>query len=155
MTDILAGLTIVFDGDFQVGDIVDIAGYRGKVLEIGVRSIKLIGTGDNIKVISNRDVRNVINMTQLNSWYPLNLTIPSTVPLSQLEEVFERELPKIGEQIPEIISGPSYKGVTQITGGKMTVNILAEHKEEDYFRVQRQLTSAVLDVLAKEGIPTA
>lgn len=155
VTDILAGLTIVFDGDFQVGDIVDIAGYRGKVLEIGVRSIKLIGTGDNIKVISNRDVRNVINMTQLNSWYPLNLTIPSTVPLSQLEEVFERELPKIGEQIPEIISGPSYKGVTQITGGKMTVNILAEHKEEDYFRVQRQLTSAVLDVLAKEGIPTA
>ena len=37
----------------------------------------------------------------------------------------------------------------------MTVNILAEHKEEDYFRVQRQLTSAVLDILAKEGIPTA
>lgn len=55
----------------------------------------------------------------------------------------------------ETISGPSYKGVTQITGGKMTVNILAEHKEEDYFRVQRQLTSAVLDILAKEGIPTA
>ena len=32
VTDILAGLSIVFDGDFQVGDIVEIAGYRGKVL---------------------------------------------------------------------------------------------------------------------------
>ena len=50
VTDILAGLSIVFDGEYQVGDIIEVGGYRGEVLEIGVRTTKLEGRGGNIKI---------------------------------------------------------------------------------------------------------
>ena len=37
VADILAGIFIVFEGEFQVGDIVIIDGWRGEVKEIGIR----------------------------------------------------------------------------------------------------------------------
>ncbi len=43
------GLSIVFEGEYQVGDIIEVGGYRGEVLEIGVRTTKLEGRGGNIK----------------------------------------------------------------------------------------------------------
>ena len=38
VADILAGIFIVFEGEFQVGDIVIIDGWRGEVREIGMRT---------------------------------------------------------------------------------------------------------------------
>ena len=62
--DILAGIFIVFEGDFQVGDIVIIDGWRGEVKAIGIRTTKLVDAGGNIKIINNADIRSTINQTQ-------------------------------------------------------------------------------------------
>ena len=47
VADILAGIFIVFEGEFQVGDIVIIDGWRGEVREIGMRTTKLLDVGKN------------------------------------------------------------------------------------------------------------
>lgn len=153
VADILAGITIVFEGEFQVGDIVEIGGYRGTVIEIGVRSTKILGQGGNIKIIGNQDVKGVINMTQLNSWYPVEITVPSDVSVDEMEKWLKEELPKIGESHPDIIlSGPTYKGVTKIGTGTLTITIITECKEENYRRVQRVVNKSVQRLFAKHGI---
>lgn len=152
IADIIAGISIVFEGDFQVGDVVDIGGYRGVVQEIGVRSTKIIGQGDNIKIINNSEIKNVINMTQLNSWYPLNISVDVSEPLDRIEEFLNRELPLIGEKNPLIKSGPYYAGVTELSGGKMTLCILTEYSEKDYRKVQRYVHREIRSIFDKEGI---
>lgn len=62
--DILAGIFIVFEGDFQVGDIVIIDGWRGEVKCIGIRTTKLVDAGGNIKIMNNADIRSIVNQTQ-------------------------------------------------------------------------------------------
>ncbi|MBR2676728.1 MAG: mechanosensitive ion channel family protein [Solobacterium sp.] len=143
LTDIIAGLSIVFEGEYQVGDIIDVGGYRGEVLEIGVRTTKLEGPGGNIKIISNRDIKNVINMTRKNSWYPLEVVIASDLPLDQIEEMLQKKLPSIGESIPQVISGPYYNGVISFGKGTVTLSIITEFNEKDYHYVQRALKHAV------------
>ena len=143
LTDIIAGLSIVLEGEYQVGDIIDIGGYRGEVLEIGVRTTKLEGPGGNIKIINNRDIKNVINMTRKNSWYPLEVTISSNLPLDQIEDMLQKKLPSIGESIPQVISGPYYNGVVSFGKGTVTLSIITECNEKDYNYVQRALKHAV------------
>ena len=152
VADVLAGITIVFEGEFQVGDIIEIGGYRGTVLEIGVRSTKILGQGGNIKVIGNQDVKNVINMTQLNSWYPSEITISSDNSIDELEEMLSRELPGIGKRHPEIVSGPTYKGISAIGKGTITITILTECKEADYHHVQRTVNKELHRLFAGQGI---
>ena len=153
VADVIAGITIVFEGDYQVGDIVEIDGYRGKVQEIGVRSTKIMGMGDNIKTINNRDVRNVINTTRFNSWYAMTLNISSTYDLNKLEEILERELPEIRNKVKKVISGPVYKGVESIGKDSFKITLLTECREEDYRRVQRQVNREIRLLFDREGIP--
>ena len=150
--DILAGLAIVFDGAYQVGDIIEVNGFRGKVLEVGVRSIKIEGRGGNILIMGNRDVKNIINKTRKNSWYPLEINIKEGQDISTVEKLLRENLSKIGESIDEIISGPVYKGITGIGHGFITLSVIAECDEEDYYAVGRELNRAVIALFESHGI---
>ena len=153
--DILAGITIVFEGEYQVGDVIDVGGYRGKVVEVGVRTTKLLGRGDNIKIISNRDVRNVLNMSRMNSWIDMEFTVANTISIQKIEEIMNRELPEIGRSIPDIISGPIYKGIVSMNGSRITIAITCECNEEVSFRVQRDLYARFHELFERESLPLA
>ena len=75
VADILAGMFIIFEGEFQVGDIVTVGDWRGTVVEIGIRTTKIQDGGQNIKIISNKDVCGVINMTRDYSYAWVDLGI--------------------------------------------------------------------------------
>lgn len=152
VADILAGITIVFEGEFQVGDIIEIEGFRGTVQEIGVRTTKLIGEGDNIRIVGNRDIKNVTNMTRLNSWYTLSLSLPVTESIHHIETVLEQNLAAVGKGCPVIISGPYYKGVTDLDSTQMTIQINAECREQDLESVRRYLNRELRDLFAREKI---
>ena len=115
-----------------------------------MRSTKLIGIGDNIKIFGNQSVKNVLNMSKLNSWYSIDLKISADQPLDEIEAMLEKELPGIGRSIPEIIGGPYYKGVMAI-GSTNILYIIAECKQADFRRVQRKLNHAILDLFKENG----
>ncbi|MCA9715785.1 MAG: mechanosensitive ion channel [Myxococcales bacterium] len=50
---VLAGLTILIDRPFQVGDRVSFSGYYGEITAIGLRSIRLTTLDDNLVTIPN------------------------------------------------------------------------------------------------------
>lgn len=159
VSDILAGIAIVFEGEFQVGDIIEIDGYRGVVQEIGVRTTKVIGSGDNLKIISNSDIKNVINKTRLNSWYYQKVNISASESLERVEEILARELPEIAKRHPEIISGPEYKGVNTLGAVEnfpyvpaVQLVIATECSEDDYFTVVRFMNREIRYLFERENI---
>lgn len=59
--DVIAGLFIIFEKQFQVGDIIQAHGFRGKVTEIGVRTTTLVDVNGDVLIINNSDLRQTIN----------------------------------------------------------------------------------------------
>ena len=152
IADIIAGIMILVDNTYNVGEIIEVDGFRGEVAEIGMRSTKIIGRGDNVKTIRNSSIGDVINFSRLNSWYPLLLTISSTQSLSEIEAMLAEELPKISENHPEMIRGPEYRGVDSISGDKTSILILTECREEDYNKVQREVNREVHNLFKEHHI---
>lgn len=55
LASIMAGLILLFDRPFQVGDRITFAGYYGEVVEIGLRSVRLVTLDGNlVSVPSNK-----------------------------------------------------------------------------------------------------
>ena len=152
IADILAGITTVTDGTYQVGDIVEIAGFRGEVSRLGMRNTTLIGQGKNVKTFRNSSIGDVTNFSRMNSWYGLTLTIPSSVQLEEIEMILKEELPPIGKKSDKIISGPEYRGIESINGEKTTILILTECKQDDYHSVSRLVNREVLKVFKEHDI---
>ena len=154
ITDVLAGVSLVFDGEFKVGDYVEIGGFCGDVMEIGVRTTKLLGIGGKIKIIANRDIKNIINMSRRISEFVLKVKI-STIhnDLREVEEMLKEELPKYHDKVPGIIEGPLYWGVDERGFNFATFSIAAKYDQKDYIKVKGGMKIAVQDLFDKKGIP--
>ena len=151
--DILAGLFIVFEGEFQVGDIITIGDFRGVVMEIGVRTVKVRDEDtQNVRIFSNRNVGDVVNMTQGLSMVTATLSIDYSADLEQVEEVLRKELPKIAEQHPEIRQGPTYCGVSRMGDSSVDLLIRCFCHESDRFAVNRTLNRELFLMAGRNNI---
>ncbi len=52
-SSVLAGITILFDRPFQVGDRVTVAGHYGEIQSIGLRSVRMVTLDDSIVTVPN------------------------------------------------------------------------------------------------------
>ena len=139
VADILSGISIVFERQFAVGDFVEIGGFRGRVLELGIRSTKLLGAANDIKTINNSNISGVLNLSKRTSFCSVTFAVGAARSLEELKEMLARELPAYKEKIPGIISGPAYDGIESVAEGKMTIRIIAEAREEDLPAVKEGL----------------
>lgn len=139
VSDILAGLFIIFEGEFRVGDIVTVGDWRGTVQEIGVRTTKIMDPGQNVKIISNSNVSGVINMTRKNSYTSCDVGIEYGESLERVENILAKELPAIKKRLPAIKDGPFYKGVVSLGDNSVNIRILAQCAESDRAQLGRDL----------------
>ena len=123
VADIFAGLTFVFEDTVHVGDLVNIElfghmQYQGKIVEIGIRCIKLLTREGDFITCCNRDMKMIHNSTQMNSRVICELVVSSGIPSEDLEQMLKTELPKIGQTNRRILSGPTYNGITALGNGR-------------------------------------
>ena len=143
VADILAGIFIVFEGEFQVGDIVIVDGWRGEVKEIGMRTTKLLDAGGNVKIVNNSEIKTIINQTQELSLAKANVSVSYNVRIEKVEAVIADNIAKIKEKIPAIEEGPFYKGVTELGESGVQLLFVAKCKEDDIYQVQRDLNREI------------
>ena len=139
IADIIAGLFIVFEKVFDVGDIIVVDGFRGTVREIGIRTTQIVDAGGNIKIVNNSDVRTVINMTNQLSVAICDIGIEYGESLERVESILKESLPAVKEAIPDIQEGPFYKGVAELGSSAVIIRFVAKCEEGAKYQVERDL----------------
>ncbi len=150
--DILAGVFIVFEGAFRVGDIVTIGDFRGNVVDIGLRTTKIQDISKNIKIFNNSDLSGIINMTKEASFAEIDVGIEYGESIERVEAVLERELKNIKKRLPDIIDGPYYQGVSALSDSSVVLKIIAMCKEADRIQLCRDLNREILLIFNKNDI---
>ena len=143
VADILAGIFIVFEGEFQVGDIVIIDGWRGEVKEIGIRTTKLLDAGGNVKIVNNSEIKTIINQTDELSLAKTYVSVSYGARIEKIEAVISDNIAKIKDKIPAIVEGPFYKGVSELGESGVVLLFVAKCNEDDIYQVQRDLNREI------------
>ena len=143
VADILAGIFSVFEGEFQVGDIVLIDGWRGEVKEIGIRTTKLVDVGGNIKIVNNSEIKTIINQTQELSVAKTYVSGSYNARIEKIEAVIADNINKMKEKIPAIVDGPFYMGVSELGESGVSLLFTAKCKEDDIYQVTRDLNREI------------
>ena len=143
VADILAGIFIVFEGDYQVGDIVILDGWRGEIQAIGVRTTKLMDAGGNVKIVNNSDIRSIINQSKELSIAKCVVSTKYEDRIENIEAVIADNIGLIKEKIPGIVEGPFYKGVAELGANSVDLLFVAKCKEADIYQVQRDMNREI------------
>lgn len=152
VADIIAGILFILEGEFDVDDEVVIGSHSGKVLEIGVRSTRLLCEGNDVMVINNKEINTIINKSQRNTVFSIDVVISSDYQVDEIREILDRELPAIGARDERILSGPVFDGITKIGYRNMTLSIVTECRQEDCYKVRLFVNSEIEKVFARNGI---
>ena len=152
IADIIAGIFIIFEDEYHVGEIVTINDFRGTVLEIGIRSTRLIDAAGNIKIINNSAIGDVINLSRELSLAVVDCDFPYDIPIEVIENLLSDNFEQIAANIPAIKEGPYYKGVCMYKDSNVTIKIVAKCLEEDRFQVERDLNREYRRLLRENNI---
>ena len=152
--DIIAGIFIVFEGEFRVGDIVTINNFRGTVTDIGLRTTKISGAG-NVKIFNNSDISGVLNMTKETSVASASIGLEYGQDVSYIEEIMRNELPALKENNRKILDGPTLMGVTELAERRYLFTVTARCSEQNVSEINRYLNKSLLMICYEKGIKVA
>ena len=139
IADILAGLFIVFERVFDVGDIIVYNGFRGTVKEIGIRTTQILDTSGNIKIVNNSNLKEVINMTNQLSLAICDIGIEYGESLERVEAILKAHFDEVKAAIPDIKEGPFYKGVAELGDSAVVIRFAALCEEGARYQVERDM----------------
>ncbi len=139
IADVLAGVFIVFEGEFNVGDIVIVDNYRGKVLAIGIRSTKIRDIYGDIKTINNSQITTVINKTKELSMADVTVGINYGESIEKVEAIFRKEIKHIKDKIPEAKEDIAYLGVSDLSASSVDLLFITYCQEEHVMAVKRKI----------------
>ncbi len=140
VADVVTGIFLLFENQYNVGDIVEVNGFRGTVKEIGIRTTSIVDTGDNIKIINNSEMKNILNRSDNISRAVSDIAIPYETDL----EALEAKLPKLMEDIYEarkdvMEAAPRYLGVQQLADSSVILRFVVDVAEKDIYTGARIL----------------
>lgn len=150
--DVISGIFIVFEDYFAAGDTVIIDGFRGTIVDVGLKTTKLQDFGGNIKSITNSSITTVVNMSRLRSVASVTLSVSYNEDVERVEALIIQEIEALKEKVPNIIDGPWYKGIDNISASSIDFLVIAFVDEANRFQVTRDLKREFYLLFKREDI---
>lgn len=153
IADVVTGTFMLLENQYNVGDIVEVNGFRGTVTSIGIRTTCITDTGDNVKIINNSEMKNILNRSDNYSKSVCDISIPYETDIEKLES----QIPKLLEDIyaahtDTMKSTPVYIGVQALQDSGILLRFVVEVSEKNVFSAVRVLNHDILLGFRKLGV---
>jgi len=153
--DFIAGMFLVLEGQYSVGDIVDVGPIRGVVQEIGTRVIRLQSSDGEIWYVRNGEITNLGNRSQ--GW--LTSTVDIIMPAGTDPEAVIEVLQTVVEAVdadPEwhdrMLRPPEVAGLTSFDTTQMVFSIKVTCPQKS--GVEQEIRTRALAALMLESDDT-
>ncbi len=151
--DAVTGIFIIFEGQYNVGDIIVLDDFRGTVKNIGIRTTSIVDAGGNLKIVNNSDIRNLQQRSRQASVAVCDVGISYSSDLVKVEKILAESLPEIYERHRDLfLSVPHYVGVEELAASSVVIRVVVDVTEEDYFAARRALNREMKLLLDRKGI---
>lgn len=123
VSNFVSGIILIFEKPFRIGDYIELADRKGQILDIGIRSSRMLtGQGSEV-VIPNGDLlsNRLVNWSSRGTYLKTEFTlkVASDTAMDALRTTIQEEAGQLGESIhaPDII-------VTSISGDSIELKVL-------------------------------
>lgn len=121
--DVITGFFIVFEDQFAVGDVVQIATFKGTVEVIGLRTTRIRNWNGEVYVIPNGTIINVTNFSLADAQAVIDIPMSAQRPLDEATHLVADALEKVHGENQKVLTAPQILGVQAMTTGEYTLRI--------------------------------
>ena len=153
--DCIAGLFMIIEDQYGIGDVVDLGEARGSVEEISLRRTVLRGQDGTVWHVPNGEIQRVGNMSQLWSVAVVDVTVSYDADLERVTTLVHDAAAEVAESdafAPSVLEPPEVLGVEAFATEGITIRLLVKTVPGTQWALQRALRKAVKEKLYDAGI---
>jgi small-conductance mechanosensitive channel len=153
LKDIVGGLSIIFEDQFEVGDTIKVGDFKGEVINIGLKTTKIKSVDDNsIKIISNRNIDNIINYDKVPSKIFVTVSVAYEEDSTKVEKILVDECQNLTNTLEHLRGEVYLLGISDLADSAITYKIGIEAYGKDQLVLSRKVRKALKERLDKENI---
>ena len=150
--DLIAGIGIITEGTYDVGDTIEIEGFMGEVTVLGLKTTQIRNYKGAVKIISNRYMDNIINYSLNNSLAQIDVSVAYEHDTSKVEEVLNKLIEDLRGKIEFAKKDIEVWGVESLADSSVVYRVVLECEPTKNFAVQRRLRKEIKDAFDKAHI---
>jgi len=135
INDLISGFFIIFEHHFDVGDIIEVEGFKGEVIDIGLKTTKVRNWRGEVKIFSNGSINIVSNFSMNPSIGIIDFGISYQEDAQRTIDLLKSELPKIKAFLPDIIEDPLVLGVVELADSSVNIRVIVKTITEKHYGV--------------------
>lgn len=149
--DMISGLFILAENQFNIGDYITVADYSGTVEEMSLRTTSVRTASGELCIIPNGEIRGVKNFTRDFINAMVELPVPYGISIDWVLDLVSRKLDDyfITGQTME---SPKVLGINGYGASSINILITCKCHPGQNWAVERDLRKYLINVLADEGI---
>ena len=119
LKDVIMGVNIIIDNYYSVGDVLKLDDTEGKVMEIGLKTTKLLDINNgNILVIANREINKALS---LSTQFDIDIPLPYEEKLEDMEKIIAEIIVNISKL--SNVKNVEYRGVNEFSDSAIMYKI--------------------------------
>ncbi len=151
VSDFLAGVLILFDNHYAIGDVVTIDGFTGEVINFGLMTTKIRAASGEIMILSNSSFKKVINYNMNNTTHYINIDVAYDTDINKLEKCLNEMKDEV-EKISGYIGNYKLLGIQEFASSSIKYMIMLECVNSQRFQVKRDFNMILKRYLDKYKI---
>ncbi|MGY1708396.1 mechanosensitive ion channel family protein [Geodermatophilus sp. SYSU D00758] len=155
--DFIAGIGIILEDQYGVGDVVDLGEARGTVEAVGLRTTRLRDVNGVVWYARNGEVLRVGNKSQGYAQVVIDMPVAHDTDLERCRELMQEVADAMyGEDgwAAVLLAPPESLGVEQITTEAVLMRVQVRSTNADQWQVGRELRLRLKERFVAEGIRT-
>lgn len=153
LKDFIGGITIIIENYFVTGDIVEYNGFTGTVIELTLKSTKIKAPTGNVLVVSNRNINEIINLSQKVATVFITLPLAYEEDVLSVEKVINNKIAKEVSKLEGVVKNSfKYHGVSKLDSSSVNYLISVDCKQDKRWQIERDLTRTALILLNQNNI---
>ena len=150
--DLIAGFSIITEEEYEVGDTIEIDGFMGEVIAVGLRTTRIRNYKGATKIIANHYMDNIINYSNSNSLAIIDVGIAYENNEKEIEETFNKLFERLKGKIPNAIKEPELWGVNELADSSVIYRVAIEVKPTTNFETERFMRKEIKKEFDEAGI---
>lgn len=149
--DFIAGLAIIFDNYFAVGDYVTYNGFTGQILSLGLKTTKIKKYTGEIYTVSNRNIDSIINLSQKTA--EIFIEVPTAY--EEDSKKVEKVLKKVIEKAIDTTAANSnsrYLGINNLDDSSVKYLIAIQCAPDKQWQTKRDVLNIIKEQYEKNNI---
>ena len=141
--DIIAGFSIITENQYEVGDLIEVGDFKGRVTAVGLKTTRIRDYRGKVKIISNRNISELINWSRHDTLAEVKISASYENDPDKVLDVLEKVKTELDGSMEEMTGEIRIYPMSDMEESAIKYTIQCPCKSYKHFAVQRAIRHEV------------